>query len=311
MPPRILNPTPLNIPSPQTPKTLVPRSGDAAVPATERVILSTPQIVSAYNQLVLAGTPKLFWPLDESGGAVAADLSGNGFNGVYTAPIVYSEPGLVLDGSTSIDIQLAGLVRYSGALGFGTGSFSMVLWAKLISAGTPPEMVAYGLNLAAVDGGLIQLGSDGALNAGIAQGNIGTYNGEIVLDTRYMLVLTFDGANCRVYKNATLLDTFASAPPGAAWDLAQLSSQAGDGEGRYQKFALYDTVLSGAEILALYNQGITEQEAASSGENGGALSYQNALPIAGVAAPASSQVTTPVASEEATPKVTKVLVPRE
>lgn len=55
--------------------------------------LLIPTIGGSYQDAVLKTNPIAYWPLDDNGGSVARDISGNGFNGIYS--------GTIFDGTLS------------------------------------------------------------------------------------------------------------------------------------------------------------------------------------------------------------------
>jgi hypothetical protein len=110
-----------------------------------------------YAQRVLHTRPGnllAYWPLDEASGAIAHDLSGNGFHGAYTG-VDLAQPGIG-DGRTSpyfdgindfVNIYTAGLANvFSGARG------TLVIWAKIESAGVWADGVLRNMVHIAVDG---------------------------------------------------------------------------------------------------------------------------------------------------------------
>lgn len=49
--------------------------------------------MTAYDDLVLAASPALYWPLDETAGSVAFDASGNGRHGTYNGSPTFGQAG--------------------------------------------------------------------------------------------------------------------------------------------------------------------------------------------------------------------------
>ncbi|WP_233867049.1 arabinofuranosidase catalytic domain-containing protein [Paraburkholderia adhaesiva] len=65
------------------------------------------QTPSPYRSVVLADGPYAYWPLNETGGTVAADISGNGRNGTYQAGAQLAS-GLLLPGMGAAYVTLNG-----------------------------------------------------------------------------------------------------------------------------------------------------------------------------------------------------------
>jgi hypothetical protein len=83
-------------------------------------MLALGRMSSAYSAAILADSPRAYWPLDETAGTVAYDLSGNNRNATYTTGTTANAgsietdnavtPGLVLDGEyqAHLNMRLAG-----------------------------------------------------------------------------------------------------------------------------------------------------------------------------------------------------------
>ena len=212
-----------------------------------------------YDDDIVADTPSLFLPLDESSGAVAADLSGNGRDGAYGgATVQYSQASLVLDGSTAIGLLNAGNVSRAGALGAGTVAWSVEWWSKLVSFGTggPGSILAYTGPLTGFI--FIPDPAGGATYGSLADSKF-LAGGTIALGTTYHWVATFDGAGTlRLYRDGALLaGPVAQIGVTGAWDILGLNNQAGDAESVFQKVAIYNYELTAAQVLAHYTSGTT------------------------------------------------------
>jgi len=64
---------------------------------------------ASYSQTVLADKPVAFWMLNETSGTVAADSSGNGYNGTYTGGFTLGQPGIPAGGNG---------VKFDGSTGY-------------------------------------------------------------------------------------------------------------------------------------------------------------------------------------------------
>jgi hypothetical protein len=72
----------------------------------------------AYEQSILqSGTLRAFYPLSETGGTVAHDISENGLNGVYEGTVLHSAPNPFGDFAAAQFGRASGDVQYTGAHG--------------------------------------------------------------------------------------------------------------------------------------------------------------------------------------------------
>ena len=94
---------------------------------------------ASYANKVLSYSPIAYWPLWEATGAVATDISGNGYHGAYTA-VTLGQTGIgdgetcpLFDGTTSfVDVYSTGLRdAFDGIRAKG----SLVIWAKVFNVG--------------------------------------------------------------------------------------------------------------------------------------------------------------------------------
>jgi signal peptidase I len=85
-----------------------------------------------YTTQVLADAPFIFYPLDETAGPTATDLSGNVRNGTFTAPILYHVAGaLVTNPDYGITLNGGGARLISGGTAVsGPTTYSVELWFK-------------------------------------------------------------------------------------------------------------------------------------------------------------------------------------
>jgi concanavalin A-like lectin/glucanase superfamily protein len=108
--------------------TLVTAKSPVSAPVT--VASASPTL--NYQQTVLKNSPSFFWPLDETSGSVANDLSPNGFNGTYESGTTQGAagPGQVSPSqtSTAFDGESGNVVSDTSVTGPQT--FSIELWFK-------------------------------------------------------------------------------------------------------------------------------------------------------------------------------------
>jgi Concanavalin A-like lectin/glucanases superfamily/Alpha-L-arabinofuranosidase B, catalytic len=117
------------------------------LPASDQQSLTTDQCSywqtpSPYRSVVLADGPYAYWPLNESSGTVAADISGNGRDGTYQVGAQLGA-GVMLPGTDGAYVRLTGAsnswVDVSAANQFCAGSaWSIECWAQIASYNNLP-----------------------------------------------------------------------------------------------------------------------------------------------------------------------------
>lgn len=239
---------------------------------------------SGYSSTVLADTPDVYWRLDETSEAVAADIV-NGVDGAYTNGVSLGQPGLVGDGAApgfdGIDDYVA--VPDSSLINLGgpRETRTIELWFEADEVSS--RQVVYeeggnsrGINIYIEDGSLVF----GAWNrTAHGDGTTPWPGGEVFLPTpvaagtAYHVVLTLDqpADELRGYLNGTpvvsatgigrLYAHSADIGIGAMNNQARFAAggQTGSGYhfgGRIDEVAVYNSVLSGARIAVHYTAGI-------------------------------------------------------
>jgi hypothetical protein len=88
----------------------------------------------SYQSIILADNPVAYWPLDETSGTVAHDLSGNGYNGTYegtytlgSIPLVAGVPSVLMGGHGTDSLVNVGDIP---ALIDRPASWSLECWFK-------------------------------------------------------------------------------------------------------------------------------------------------------------------------------------
>jgi hypothetical protein len=239
---------------------------------------------SAFEVEVLADSAKAFWRLDETDGTVMGDSSGNGNNGLYDNALVGDDP-LVIGSIHSINFPHVGDNRgeFKGeALPLGPPA-SIEAWFR-----TDRDLAAYKVL------GAIQRDASGSISVGVAVGFTSfAPNGEVNVrmtgiqargDTRvddgriHHVVVTFAGTSAgdlKIYVDGTeeTLTIFSGSAPNT-WPASKwwtvgntLDFASGDFgfDGNVDEFAVYNTALSAARVLAHYNAGATAFNGESSG----------------------------------------------
>lgn len=141
-------PTATVTPTPTAGTTVTPTPDPTATATTTVTPTSTPTGGSPYSTAVLADSPVVYYRLDESSGATANDISGNGNNGTYTSNAVLNQSGATSDGDTAISGNGRTLINGGGSiLPTGSTSRSVEVWFKTTATPSSPygsTLVAWG-----------------------------------------------------------------------------------------------------------------------------------------------------------------------
>lgn len=160
----------------------------------------------SYESAVLADSPSLLWPLNETSGTTAADASGNGNIGTYTGGYTLNQgPGPSMGG---------GAVLLNGSSGYIQSSYNPALaavsaecWVNLngLSQGANPGFISnnpyagsYGLNLYSNGPGDVFVTS----YANGTSANY-TYAGATPASGWFYVATTWDGTTFRLYFNGS------------------------------------------------------------------------------------------------------------
>ena len=221
-----------------------------------------PAVVAA---AILARSPIAYWKLDETSGAVAADSSGNGRNGAYSAS------GLTLGGSFAPFVAPTfdgtnGIVNLYSVSIVGvtpTATGSIVLFAR---AGDTASRAAILIGSGSQPVEQIRIARTGvALRTGerndLGGAKVATESAALTVDLWEPLALTWGAGVIRLYRNgvevATGSGTFNpwfGGPSTSRWVVGGIAtnSTANRWLGQIAHVALFSTVLSAADIAAIY-----------------------------------------------------------
>ena len=214
---------------------------------------------SSYADHVAAHSPVAYWRLGESLGDFA-DSSGNGHTGTPFGSITYGATGaLTLDSNTAITLDPANNDYFTAAdhadFDLGDGPFTLEAWIKKAADGTAmwffnKGVGAYGLRMNV--GNNLELVRDNVLSICTSTVTItGTaWHHVAASKTGAAVKLYIDGIDVTgAITNSTMVDTATALYIGRRWD----GSQEWDGD--LDELAVYSSVLTGAQILAHYNEG--------------------------------------------------------
>jgi hypothetical protein len=195
-------------------------SGTPSVSTTLTVTtVPTPAPANRYGGAVFATSPALFWPLNESAGATAADLSGNGDTGNYSAAgVTHGSPSPVeAPTGTGVTLDGAGGQIVASQPTTDPTTFSEDLWFKTTTT-TGGTLMGFGSSSRGLSGSrdrLVWMSNDGQLNFGIFSGQTAvvqspaSYN-----DGAWHNVVATDGsAGIDLYVDGRLVASDPSAGP--------------------------------------------------------------------------------------------------
>lgn len=236
----------------------------------------------AYTDVVLADSPLAYYRLGETSGTTLVDSSGNGRNGTY-----YSSPSLNQTGLLAGDANKAVDFPNNSA----RAKVADASWMRVTTAFTAEAW----FNADATNGSRVIVArtgwSNAESNAATRSWHLIIYNGYLHIavtatdgtyvahhatgyaintGTTYHAALTFNGTSVKLYLNGseiytsnTLSGKTVSQVAGYSLGIAteHLYDAAADSSGRFDgridEVAYYNTALSGARVLAHYNEGLS------------------------------------------------------
>lgn len=191
-----------------------------------------------YQERVLRDAPIRYWPLQETAGVTADEVTGNGADGTYTGGVTLAQPG-----PAGLDAELAasfdGVDDYvaipseTWALGQTPGMEAWVNLAKLANAGGGNRQMLIGSNNAA---GVPQLEMGGLLQSAYSNGpavfatGIANFlqaagdwiNNKWALDVWHYVAWWVDATGSHLFMNGIELPFYATATPG--WTLTNTAT---------------------------------------------------------------------------------------
>jgi hypothetical protein len=224
----------------------------------------------SYQSVILADKPVAYWPLDDTSGTVAKDASGNENNMVYqneptlgAAPIAEGLGASVSLNGTNQFVELAtppaSLQLVEGSFEIWCNQTSLIKGAALFTNENAGDSINFAIGQGSQH-------NNPALNANLFGASLTNntwfyagYDSALLANTSYHVVYTNDGNTAKLFINGALAytgtgNTFtpnqASIYIGAQWLLLYFV------EGLLSNAAMYNTVLTAAQILNHYNAGI-------------------------------------------------------
>lgn len=215
-----------------------------------------------YASEVLADAPRAYWRLGDASGTTMTDSSGNARHGTYFGSPTLGTVGLLTgDGDTAITFDgIDDFGHLADATWMDTGSaLTVEAWIK--TTATSIRQI-----ISRDDGSgsrSFQFRTNGASLefVKIASGTVvSTISTTINDGVRHHVVATYDGANIRLYKDGTLVQTTAATGSLDSDDVLRVGHRGTGSEffsGVIDEVAYYGTALSLARIQAHYTAGST------------------------------------------------------
>jgi hypothetical protein len=237
--------------------------------------------MSAYSTLILAESSLVsYWQLNETSGTTAVDSQDSNNGTITSADVTLNESG-------------NGTIGPSIYFNFGTGNpisipdasnlnsitnLTLELWMNLQFISTFQQVITKIGGGPSYSGWGFQLSSTGLLNFNCGGGSFSS-GVTLTLSTWYHVVGTIDSSgNIKIYINGSLVNSQSGYTADLTSTGVDLVMGAYAGGGQYQgnlmHVAVYNTILSGSDILSHYDTGI--------GSGGGAIADPYYIPSATV-----------------------------
>jgi len=214
-----------------------------------------------YRNAVLADNPVAYWEFDETSGSTAIDSSGNGRHATYTGSLTLNSSTVTNLGSS---VDLTGGHINVPTVGGAYANLSIEFWVNAASLGGITAIFA-------TDGygdtqGHINLNPDVVQSAAPPSNPADLYasSATIDLNTWYYVVVTKDGAGGpdahKIYVNGIEAASGSLVAGVHNMDNSQIGAWTGTRnlDGRVDEVAVYDKVLSPAQISAHYAAAVPE-----------------------------------------------------
>lgn len=218
--------------------------------------------VTSYYDTVIADTPLGYWRLGETTGSVAADSSGNGYNGTYVsctqgaASLVNNSGGdLAVSGNgTSSQITVGAISSLYNL----SRSFTLEAWIKPSSTSG-----IYGIWSAGYLGFCMRQNAAGIELLSDYSVSLGTINCSFVTGTRYHIVLAVDASgNFTLYLNGVSFATGSIAAYTYSGSYVRIGADGSNATtvdnffgGSIDEVAVYNYVLNASRVAAHYSAG--------------------------------------------------------
>jgi hypothetical protein len=211
-----------------------------------------------YTQKILSGVPSGYWPLDELSGTVANDRSGNALNGTYNGGFTLGETSIPAGGLSTLLNGTTGYVQLPTLDNTPGNIFTISGWFNTANIGAQQNIFTIGTT-AANAGASLFIGADGYIQS-LITGGTNILGASIATASWYYAAFVCDGTTLSLYLNGVLqaTATASTTPNIPAIGINQLGADSGGSffDGYLAQCAYYNTALTAAELLAIYNAGI-------------------------------------------------------
>jgi hypothetical protein len=250
----------------------------AGINTTLTIGAREPRALGYADKILLTTNLRAYYRLEDPSGTIANDRSLNALNGTYTNSPALGQTSLINindPADKAVDFARASshwVAVPDNALLDGAAQWSVIAWVRPDTAPTSGQFFT-----------IASKGTNSAVGAwsmdyrdavGVKQLTFGVVTGAfselvvaqtLTVGQTYMLVGTYDGANMRLYVNGSMIGaplaktgTVANSANGVAIGGFGNPSPVDFFDGVIDEVALFSRGLSGGEILALWNAGISE-----------------------------------------------------
>jgi hypothetical protein len=234
-----------------------------------------PRAVQDYVSAVMADAPILYYRLNETSGTVAADSSGNGYNGTYGAGVTHGGPALVAGdtsaafpgGTASAATVVTSPTSAPLARGSSGGAFSVELWTTVpasvsgsqmiweqsFQSGAAPVPAYIALNGGSSPYFTVQINANGTALAAYPPAVLGAPNHVVLTWDTQTLTAYVNGVPASGGTGSAPLVNFSS--PYAGFTIGGPVDAHTGLQGSVGEFAMYHTALTAARVTAHYGAG--------------------------------------------------------
>lgn len=231
-------------------------------------LATTPNVITANSQIAMEQNINTWYRLDETGGTVAVDSSGNGRNGTMVYDAIPGYTGKVLRALKFAGVT-GGAVRFPNGYEDFTTGMTVALWARPTVEGAQANWARF-IDLAITNGAdnilFARTGGDSSVTfevykGGASSGKVTTYSGSLLLNQWQHLTATLDtGGNVIIYRNGIAVASGTTGVPNVVNRVSNLlgrSNWGGDAfySGKMDDVRIYNRVLAPAAVAALANGG--------------------------------------------------------
>lgn len=215
----------------------------------------------SYQGVILGDKPVAYWPLNETSGTLANDLSGNGYNGTYEGAYTLSASGVELSGG---QVNVPDIAQITPSL----TSFTLECWYNTQSTADSsyPTLITIGASGAAANTGVfLYIMSTQVLAGGLAGQTTTTLGATAAVPTTdfWLANVVFTAGSAQLYLNGKATGTAVQYSPAITQNGAnQLGQSLAEGSGNapflgsMKQVAVYPNALTAAQIQNHYNAGI-------------------------------------------------------